>query len=96
MLRDGRIVFFPLAILALFLASYFFFQSAYQPDTKPVPETELNQPPVLPPPPNRCGLCGSRSRTRSPPITPRTPRSQLLLPPGDTSWVPEQSIPATR
>ena len=51
MLRDGRIVFFPLAILALFLASYFFFQSAYQPDTKPVPETELNQPPVLPPAP---------------------------------------------
>ncbi len=51
MLRDGRIILFPLAVLSLFLAAYFFFQSAYQPETKPVPETELNQPPVLPPAP---------------------------------------------
>lgn len=51
MMRDGRMVLFPLLILSLFLASYFFFRSAYQPETKPLPPSELNEPPVLPPVP---------------------------------------------
>lgn len=38
MVRDGRLILFPLAIITLFMVSYLFFRVLYHPEIKPLPE----------------------------------------------------------
>ncbi len=39
MVRDGRLILFPMVIIILFLISFFFFRGSYHPEPKPWPDS---------------------------------------------------------